>query len=132
VSVPKFLKRRVTKDDGRDAGMAVVLLLLILSFVLKRREFVVAAVVCHVVNMSLPQIYRPFAVLWLGFSDLLGSVVTNILMSIVFFGVVTPSGFFRKLLGKDSLKLGAFKSGADSVMVARNYKFTARDLERPY
>jgi hypothetical protein len=132
VSVPRFLKRRITKDESRDSGMAVVLLFLILWFVLKRREFVVAAVALHVVNMTLPQIYRPFAVLWLGLSDLLGWVVSNILMSVVFFAVVTPIGLFRRLLGKDSLKLRVFKAGTDSVMVARSYKFTARDLERPY
>jgi hypothetical protein len=112
--------------------MALVLLLLILWFVLKRREFVVAAVALHVVNMVLPQIYRPFAVLWLGLSDLLGTVVSNILMCVVFFAVVTPMGLFRRLLGRDSLKLYVFKAGTDSVMVARNYKFTARDLEGPY
>jgi hypothetical protein len=132
MSVPKFLKRRITKDESRDAGMAAVLLLLILWFVVKRREFVVAAVALHVVNMALPQIYRPFAVLWLGLSDLLGKVVSNVLMSVVFFAVVTPIGFFRRLLGKDSLKLRQFKTGTHSVMVARSYKFTAQDLERPY
>lgn len=132
MSVPKFLKRRITKDESRDSGMALVLLLLILWFVLKRREFVVAAVALHVVNMTVPQIYRPFAVLWLGLSDLLAMVVSNLLMSIVFIAVVTPIGLVRKLLGKDSLKLNVFKASTDSVMVARGHKFTARDLEAPY
>ena len=130
--VPKFLTRSITKDESRDAGMAAVLILLILWFALKRREFVVAAVALHIVNMVLPLVYRPFAVLWLGLSDLLGKIVSKILMSIVFFAVVTPIGFFRKLLGHDSLNLRAFKGGNHSVMLERNYKFTARDLERPY
>jgi hypothetical protein len=50
----------------------------------------------------------------------------------VFFGIVTPIATVRRLLGKDSLKLRAFKAGQDSVMVERNHRFIGADLERPY
>ena len=112
--------------------MAMVLLLLILWVVLKRKELVMGAIALHVLNMTVPQVYRPVAVLWLGLSDLLGAVVSKILMFVVFFAVVTPIGILRRLAGKDSLKLRDFKAGKDSVMLARNHTFTERDLERPY
>ena len=83
-------------------------------------------------NMTVPQIYKPIAVLWLGLSDLLGAVVSRILMSILFFAVVTPIGILRRLAGKDSLKLYAFKAGKDSVMLERNHTFIGRDLEKPF
>ena len=82
--------------------------------------------------MTVPRIYRPIAVVWLGFSDLLGAVVSRILLSIVFFGVVTPIGILRRLFGKDSLQLRAFKASNDSVMLERNHAFVGRDIERPY
>jgi hypothetical protein len=125
-------RRKITKDENRDTGMAMVLLLLVLWIFLKRRELVVVAMALHVLNMTLPQLYRPVAILWLGFSDLLGWAVSRIVMGVVFFAVVTPIGLLRRLLGKDSLKLRAFKTGDESVMLARNHVFTGRDLERPY
>ena len=64
--------------------------------------------------------------------DLLGTVVSKILLTLVFFGVVTPIGLARKLLGIDSLKLKDFKSGENSVMVIRNHIFTGKDIEKPY
>lgn len=128
----EFFKRRITKDQSRDTGMAMVLLLLILFVYLKRDAFLVGAVVLHVLNMTVPQVYRWVAVLWLGLSELLGTVVSKILMSVVFFGVVTPVGIVRRLLGHDSLKLRAFKAGDESVMTVRNHKFTAGDIEKPY
>ncbi len=128
----KFFKRTITRDQSRDTGMAMVLLLLILFVVRKREAFLIGAMVLHVLNMILPQIYRPIAVVWLGLSDLLGNVVSKILLSIVFFGIVTPIATVRRLLGKDSLKLRAFKAGQDSVMVERNHRFIGADLERPY
>jgi saxitoxin biosynthesis operon SxtJ-like protein len=86
----------------------------------------------HVLNMIVPQIYRPIAVLWLGLSDLLGAVVPKIMLGILFFIVVTPIGLFRRMLGKDALKLRVFKGGESSVMLQRNHLFVAQDLERPY
>jgi hypothetical protein len=128
----KFLKREITKDQSRDTGMAMVLLLLIVFASKKREGYLIAAMVLHVVNMIFPQVNRPVAVLWLGFSDLLGAVVSKILLSIVFFLIVVPIGILRRLGGKDSLKLRAFKASKDSSMVERNHTFTGGDLERPY
>jgi hypothetical protein len=128
----KFLTRKITKDQSRDTGMAMVLLLLIVFVTRKREGYLICAMVLHVLNMIVPQVYRPVAVLWLGLSDLLGSVVSKILLSIVFFAVVTPIGILRRLFGKDSLQLRVFKASKESVMLERNHTFIGSDLERPY
>lgn len=124
--------RRVTKDQSRDTGMAMVLLLLILYIRTKRDGMLWAAVALHVLNMIVPRIYAPIAVVWLGFSHLLGTVMSKILLSILFFGLVTPIGMLRRLFGKDSLKLRAFKASEESVMSVRNHMFVGRDIEKPY
>jgi hypothetical protein len=128
----KFFGRKITKDQSRDTGMAMVLLLLIVFLSRKREGWLFAAMLLHVLNMVVPQIYKPVAVIWLGLSDLLGAVVPKILLSVVFFIVVAPIAILRRLAGKDSLKLRAFKASKDSVMVERNHIFASRDLERPY
>lgn len=127
-----FFKKKITKDQSRDTGMAMVLLLLILAVPLKRQGLIFAAMAVHVLNMTAPLVYRPVAVIWLGLSELLGAIVSKILMGVVFFLLVTPIGMLRRLAGKDSLKLRVFKAGSDSVMLERNHQFTARDLIRPY
>ena len=43
--------------------------------------------------------------LWIKFGELLGKIVAPILMSIVFFLIVTPIGFILKIVKKDLLKL---------------------------
>jgi hypothetical protein len=129
----EFLQdNRITKDQSRDTGMAMVLLLLILFMVTKRQEFVIGAAAVHILNMTLPRAYQPVARLWLALSRTLGTIVSTILLCIVFFVVVTPVGLLRRLLGEDSLALRGFKTGDDSVMVVRNHTFTGRDIERPY
>ena len=58
--------------------------------------------------------------------------MSKILLSILFFGIVTPIGFLRRLLGSDSLKLRAFKASEEPVMLVRNHIFVGRDIEKPY
>jgi hypothetical protein len=128
----QFFRRKITKDQSRDTGMAMVLLFLLATISRKREGYLFVAMTLHILNMTVPQIYRPVAVFWLGLSDLLGSVVSRILLSIVFFFVVTPIGIFRRLIGRDSLKLRAFKASKDSVMLERNHTFVGQDLDTPY
>ena len=132
MTLTRLLKRKITKDESRDTGMALVLLLLILYLTFGRKELVFTAMAVHVVNMILPQLYRRIAVVWFGLSELIGMVVSKIVLGAVFFLLVTPMGVLRRSMGKDSLKLRAFKANSASVMVTRNHKFEAADLEKPY
>lgn len=127
-----MFKKKITKDQSRDAGMALVLLLLLVFLGRKREGWLIAAMAVHVLNMIFPQIYRPFAVVWFGLSDAIGAVTSKILLAIVFFTIVTPIGILRRLFGKDSLKLRGFKASQDSVMTERNHTFVGADLEKPY
>jgi hypothetical protein len=127
-----LFQKKITKDQRRDTGMAMVLLCLLLALSPKRHVYIAVAIGLHVVNMIVPSVYRPVAVLWFRLSDLMGAVMSKVLLSIVFFAVVTPIGILRRLFGKDTLQLRAFKAGKDSVMLERNHTFTARDLESPY
>ncbi|MGC2768591.1 MAG: hypothetical protein WB607_24015 [Candidatus Acidiferrum sp.] len=127
-----IFRKNISKDDSRDTGMAMVLLFLLLAISPKRHAFLFVAIALHLLNMIVPVIYRPIAVIWLGLSDLMGAVMSKVLLSMVFFLVVTPIGLLRRCFAKDALKLRSFKAGKDSVMLGRNHTFAARDLERPY
>ena len=124
--------KKMTKDQSRDTGMAMVLLLLLIYLKTRRDGLVYAAMILHVVNMIVPRVYAPVAVLWLGLSHVLGTIISKVLLSILFFGLVTPIGVLRRLFGKDSLKLRAFKANKESAMSVRNHLFVGRDIERPY
>jgi hypothetical protein len=126
------LFKKMTKDQSRDTGMAMVLLLLLVYLKTRRDGWLYVALALHVVNMIVPRVYAPIAVIWLGFSHILGTLMSKILLSILFFGLVTPIGVLRRLFGKDSLKLRAFRASRESAMQVRNHLFVSRDLEKPY
>jgi hypothetical protein len=112
--------------------MAMVLILLLLALVYQREGYLIGTVCLHVLNMIAPQAYRPVAVVWLGLAHLLGTVMSRLILTVVFMVIVTPIGIVRRMMGIDSLRLKHFGKSDDSVMHERNHSFTAEDIQRPY
>ena len=51
-----------------------------------------------------PKILSPLNYLWFKFGNLIGVIVSPLIMGIIFFAVVTPIGLFMRIIGKDLLK----------------------------
>lgn len=115
-----------------DTGMALTLICLILGLWRGTPGWFVSATTLLVVNMTWPMAFAPASRLWFGLSALLGSVMSKVILTLAFFAVVTPMALIRRALGKDSLRLRAFKSGPDSVFHARSGAFTPKDLTTPF
>lgn len=122
----------ITNKQAVDSGMALVLIFLILTIVLEDRIFLYFGMAFLIMDMTVPSVFKPFAKLWLGFSHLIGNVMSKIILSTVFFTIVTPIGCVARLAGKDSLQLKKFKKGTGSVFAERNLKYTETDVIKPY
>ncbi|NIM16681.1 MAG: hypothetical protein GTO45_32235 [Candidatus Aminicenantes bacterium] len=122
----------ISRDQAKDGGMAVVLILLILGMVLKQKNFYTYAMAALVVDMIIPAIYKPFAKLWFMLANFLGTIMSKVLLTVVYIVLVLPVGLIIRLLGKDSLKLNQFKKDISSVFKERNYQFRSSDIENPY
>lgn len=124
--------KKITVEKCKDSGLALVLICLICFQVWKLEILMILAIVFLVVAMTYPLIFQPFAKLWFGLSTLLGTVVSKIVLAILFFTVVYPIALIRKAMGKDSMRIRAWKKGSESVFRTREHRFTAKDLEHPY
>jgi len=132
-SFDSFFERKGTgRIKAVNTGMALVLLLLIGYLFYGRPLLVWLAVAALVLDMVAPSLYLPLAWVWYGFARLLGAVVSRLLLTVVFFVVVTPVGCIRRLAGKDALRLKSFKDGRGSVLRTTERNFTPQDLEHPF
>lgn len=120
------------QDRNRDTGMAMALLLLIVYAASRRPGYVAAAGVVLLITMTVPVVLRPLAGVWFGVSHVLGAVMSRVVMTVIFFVVVTPVGMVRRALGKDSMRLRDFRRGSGSVLVARDQRVSLTDLINPY
>ena len=73
----------ITRDQSKDTGMAMVLILLICGFIFDNILYFKIAIPVLIINMTIPLIYKPVAFIWLKFSHILGTFVSKIVLSII-------------------------------------------------
>ncbi len=129
---PGIFPEPISKEQAKDSGMALVLILLIIGLVTENSIFFFLAAGFLLLNMIFPLFFRPFAWLWLGFSTLLGAVTSKIILLLIYLAIVLPVALIRRWMGKDSLLLRKFKKDDGSVLIQRDHVYRAEDLERPF
>ncbi|WP_320173889.1 SxtJ family membrane protein [Maridesulfovibrio sp.] len=127
-----FFPAKISTKEASDTGMAMTLIALIAGLIISDRIYFQGAVVLLLITMTVPKIYKPIAFLWLGFSNLLGTVMSKIILTATFFLVVTPLALFRRLFRHDPMASRKWKKGSESVFVERNHKYSAAELEQPF
>jgi len=127
-----FFVTKINKKQATDAGMALVLILLFIGFFSKNILFYKLALPALILIMLAPMIMYPFAVFWFSMANILGTIMSKILLTIIFIIVVLPVAVIRKIAGKDTLRLKQFKKSTESVMLHRDKCFTKEDVETPY
>ena len=80
---------------------------------------IIVSLVFLTVTIIKPNLFTFLNKLWIKFGILLGKIISPIVMSLVFFFVVTPIGIFVKILKKDVMSL---KRGAPSYWITREDK----------
>lgn len=121
-----------TRDQARDTGMAMVLICLIATYWWHLPRFLPLAIILLLLTMAVPQVFRPLAVLWFGFSHIMGNLVSKVVLTVIFFILVTPIGLIRRWAGKDAMQLRKWKKDRGSVFVAREGAILPEDMQNPY
>jgi Saxitoxin biosynthesis operon protein SxtJ len=128
----KILPQSISKKEASDTGMAMTLICLLLGYFTKNIIYYQIAIPALVIDMAFPMFYYPFAMVWLTLTNLLGAVVSRVLLSVVYIVILLPMGLVRRAMGKDALNLKGFKNSTSSVMVTRNHEFTGDDIKNPF
>jgi len=71
-----------------------------------------------IVAIAGPRVLRPANRLWMGFAAVLNRVMSPVMMGLVFYLAVFPTGLIMRMLGKDPMKR-RFEPEADSYWIPR-------------
>ena len=100
---------KIRIGSNRNFGLVFFFVFLIVSLLplLKEEPFriwsIVIAIIFLILGLMHSKLLTPLNKLWFKFGLFLGSIVSPIVMGIVFFLVITPTGFVMKIMGKDLL-----------------------------
>jgi len=76
-----------------------------------------------ILGMINSSILTPLNTLWFKFGILLGNIISPIVMAIVFFGVVLPTGIVMKILRKDLI--GLKKNNKNTYWIEKKSQMTS-------
>lgn len=102
---------RLSIAEGRRFGLTVGTAFIVLGALLWWRGHPLGGIAAGTAGAALsigglltPQRLGPVQAAWMGLSVVLGKVTTPVFLGVVYFGLLTPFGLVRRLLGRDSLK----------------------------
>jgi len=99
------------KSSDKSFGIVFSALFLVLSLwpILNsnpiRIPTLVISILLLVSSLAKPELLKPFNFFWIKLGELLGKVVSPVVMLIIFFIIITPIGLILKIFKKDLLGL---------------------------
>lgn len=126
--IATLFKRRLSTVQYKDVGLVLMMLFLFLHFHYDRRPLLIAAFLVAGVTLLLPVLLSPVSKAWYALSELLGIVMSRVLLSIVFFFVITPIGFIKRTVDGKRLLGEQWKKGTVTVFTNRNKTITRHDI----
>ncbi len=121
-----------SRDQSKDTGMALVLICLFVAYFGEHPRFLLLAMLLLVADMVWPNLFFYPAKVWFGIAHLMGTIVSRVVLTVLFYGVVTPLGAVRRMGGSDLMRKNQWKKGKTSVFTTRDHRYGPEDIERPY
>jgi len=105
----KYKDIKISSNKNFGIVFFIVFLLIALWPLLNNSEIrlwsLITSIIFLVLGLFNSKLLTPLNKVWFKFGILLGNFIAPIVMGIIFFFVVTPTGILMKLLGKDLIKL---------------------------
>ena len=121
------------RKDLKNFGFTIGFILLIIGVFLFVREkdsfiyFFSIGLIFIGLGIINPIVLKPAYKIWMTFAVIIGWVMTRVILSFVFYLIITPIGLLTKLLGEDFLALRRGES--DSYW---NYRDSSKELNQDY
>jgi hypothetical protein len=127
-----------TTKDLRNFGLTVGIVILLIAFFLiwkqKPSQFYFFSIGVFLVlsGIFFPSILRPLNKAWMTLAVLLGWVMTRVILSLLFYLVITPISLIARISGKHFLDLKIDKSRTSYWEKRKNSVSSPADYERQF
>lgn len=112
---------RSGKSDLRKFGLSVGIVLGLLGSLFWWRGkdfysyFLVVSIALILLGLVAPSVLKPFQKAWMTIAVVIGWFMTRVILTILFYGVVTPLGLISRLFGKDFLNKKFDKNAGKNI-----------------
>ncbi len=119
----------VTRQQELETHVAIGAFLLLLSLLFQQRWYGIASLAVLAVVLFFRPLARHITRLWLGFAQFAGSCNTKLILTLLFFLVLTPTALLYRLIKRNPLQL---KRSTDSgtYFDTHDRQYSRADLEK--
>jgi len=72
----------------------------------------IVSIIFLILGLINSRLLTPLNLVWIKFGELLGRIISPIVMGVIYFIIMTPIGLFMRLIGKDLLKIKPSKNNS--------------------
>ena len=125
------------KKDIRSFGITIGIIFLIIAWFLFYKEmesfqiFIYLAGIFIGLGFILPIVLKPIYMVWMIFATILGWIMTRVIITILFYFILTPIGLIFRLFGKQFLDL-AMNNRIDSYWHYRSKQADENNCENQF
>ncbi|MEP6727955.1 MAG: hypothetical protein ABJC98_19185 [Bacteroidota bacterium] len=106
--------------------LVLVLALGVFYWMNKKTYLLTAALVTGLTGLMIPAVAKIIHWLWMKLAEVLGFVMSKVILTLIFVSIVIPLGWIAGKAGKSSVKL---KPGGNSYYKERNHTYIKEDME---
>jgi predicted ferric reductase len=134
----EFKNIKESKKDLRKFGLTIGIVLLVIAallFYFGRTNYYIWGILAAVfilAGLLAPTLLKPFNKIWMGLSIILGFITSRIILTILFYLIITPIALIFRLTGKDPLDLKFSKKSGSYWIKRENTSLSKIDFERQF
>jgi len=81
---------------------------------------IVVSLIFLILGISNSKLLTPLNLFWVKFGELLGRIISPLVMGVVYFVIITPIGLFMRLIRKDLLKIKFLNNNSYWIKRSKN------------
>lgn len=120
---------KTEKEKALETLLVLSGAFVILFWKTDKKIFLLLALIFVFIGIASPWLAGKISWVWLKFAELLGAVMSKVILGLVFFLFLTPISFLYRLFKNDSLSL---KKKNDSYYTKRDHLYINKDLENTW
>lgn len=122
---------QISRQKSLEANLAIATGLLVLYYFWRNEYLLLAAILFSLIGLLIPSLAKYIATAWYKLAEVLGRINGTILLTVIFFLLLTPLALIRKWIGGSVIKKKQ-DATKDSYFLERNHEFTSADLKNPW
>lgn len=122
---------KATREKELETTLTLCIALVVLFFFTKKQHayYLTLCVILGLIGMFSKFLTSKISWAWLKLGELMGAVMSKVILTIVFFIFLFPIALLARIFSKNNNNLQLKKTEDNTYYFIRNHKFQSKDLE---